>query len=128
MALLRTNTNRYKSNFKQVTESYLKGYGENCPETINDLLIAFNNEHNFEYNKHTIPNLQNRLSDYLQGCPYGFSFPYKHEIISFASEVHEMPIIDIPENKKDIIVENFFDHCALMMLRIADKKIVEQLY
>lgn len=128
MALLKTNTNRYKNNFKQVTESYLKGYGEGCPETINDLLIAFNDEHNFEYNKHTIPNLQKRLSDYLQGCPYGFSFPYRHQIISFASEVHEIPIIDIPGDKEAIIFENFFDHCALMMLRIADKKIVEQLY
>lgn len=126
MKLLRTNTNEYKNNFKTILNDYLLNYGDNYCENINDLLLCFNNEYNYENNKKRYPNLQTRLKEYLQGTPYGFGFAYKDEILSFAAEVHK--IEKIPTNKEDIIISNFYNHCAAMILRIANKQTVKELY
>ena len=124
--LLRTNTNQYKNNFKTVLNNVLLNYNDNYCENINDLLLCFNDEYNYENNKRRYPNLQSRLADYLQGLPYGFGFAYKYEILEFAAKCHG--INSIPENKEDVIIKNFYNHCAMMILRVANKTNVEQLY
>jgi len=126
MKLLRTNTNEYKNNFKTVLESYLFDDAHGYCENINDLLLCFNSEYNFENNKQRYPNLQNRIANWLQGMPSGFSFGYRNEILNFASEVHK--IDKIPENKEDIIINNFYNHCAAMLIRLGSKQIVNELY
>ena len=52
--LLRTNTNRYKDNFKKHLNTALRSYSDNYCENINDLLLCFNSEYNFDNNKKTL--------------------------------------------------------------------------
>ncbi len=126
MKLLRTNTNQYKNNFKTMLNNELLSQDDGYCENINDLLLCFNNEYNFDNNKKRYPNLQNRLSEYLAGLPYGFGFAYKHQILEFASSLHE--IEQIPENKQDIIINNFYSHCAYMIIKLGSDEIIKQLY
>lgn len=123
MKLLKTNTNQYKDNFKKHITTMFYYNGGEFANTIDKFLICFNQEHNFEYNKRKFPNLQDRLADYLQGCPYGFNISYNYEILDFACVVHELS--SIPEDKQDVIIENFYNHCSCMILRLADKQIIK---
>ena len=124
--LLRTNTNKYKDNFKKHLNTALRFHGNNYCENINDLLLCFNSEYNFDNNKKRYPNLQDRLANYLQGIPYGFYFCNRYQILDFACMVHELP--KIPENKEKVIIDNFYNHCAFMMLKLGNKTTVNELY
>lgn len=126
MKLLKTNTNQYKDNFKNTLNTILRNYSDCYCENINDLLLCFNHEYNHSYNKKRFPNLQDRLSEYLKGLPYGFGFAYRYEILDFACLVHNLS--KIPEDKEDIIIKNFYKHCAFMMLKLGDKTTVKELY
>ena len=125
--MLKTNTKIYKANFKKELNNVLLDYSDNgyC-DNINDLVLCFNSETNNEYNKRRLPNLNERFADYLSGLPYGFNFTWREEILEFSALVHG--IKEIPENKEDLIVNNFYNHCATMILRIADKTTVAELY
>ena len=123
--LIRTNTNKYKSNFKKELNNHLLQYSDNYCENINDLLLCFNNEFNHEYNKKFYPNLVTRLEEFLRGLPYGFSFQYKYQILDFACIVHELK--EVPKNKQQIIIDNFYKHCAQMILKVGNKTTINEL-
>jgi len=126
MKLLRTNTNQYKNNFKKHLNDALLNSSDGYCENINDLLLCFNSEYNYQNNKKRYPNLQNRICNYLQGLPYGFGFGYKYQILEFAATLHK--IEKIPENKENIIINNFYNHCAFMLMKLGSKEIVKELY
>lgn len=125
MKLLKTNTTIYKERFKNAINEMAANYEYENASTINGFLLCFNDEHNYLNNKKRIPNLQKRLADYLQGAPYWFSIHYFDDIIEFTEKLHECKV---PENKKDYVLSNFYNHFAYMLLKLADKDIVEKLY
>lgn len=116
--MLKTNTKKYRENFRKVLNRDLKEYdcGENYCSNIDQLLIRFDEEYNYKNNKIRYPNLQNRLKEYLQGLPYGFGYAYYHQILKFAEEVHQGKLT---EKEEDKIIENFYNHCSYMILRLA---------
>jgi hypothetical protein len=125
--MLKTNSKQYVNNFKNEIDLLMKNYEEyDKVKTLNGFLDCFNNEHNFENNKKRLPNLQNRLADWLQGAPYWFDYTYRYEQITFAEKIHECKITD--EKLQSKITENFYNHCACLILRIADKDTVKALY
>jgi len=124
--LLKTNTNKYKNNFKTSLEATFKDSTFNEIKDFNDFLKAFDSEFNHNYNKRRLPNLCDRLADYLMGSPLGFNFIYGYQKLEFAAELHE--INEIPKDKEDIIINNFYNHCASMILRLANKELVNKLY
>lgn len=124
MTLLKTNSNKYKANFKKFATLEIQNYTE--LKNIDQFLVRFDHEYNFENNKKRYPNLQNRISQWLQGLPSGFSFCYSHEMLEFACLVHELP--KIPVEKERAIIDNFYNHCAFMLLKLASKDIINQLY
>ena len=126
MRLLKTNTKQYKENFKNYFNTLFLDHENENITNINSFLIYSKNEWNFTNNKKRIPNLQARFADYLQGLPYGFSFAYRCEILELAAELHELK--KVPENKEDIIIKNFYNHCSAMFLKLADKEIINKLY
>jgi len=124
MKLLKTNTKQYKSNFNKYFTLMMQN-NEYC-NTIDKLLLCFDSEYNYDNNKKRYPNLQDRLSEYLQGLPYGFDLCYNWQILDFAAQVHELP--KVPENKEKIILKNIYSHCAMMILRLGDDYIIKDLY
>ena len=124
--MLRTNTNQYKNNFKEMLNNELLNMGDDYCENINDLLLCFNNEYNYENNKRRYPNLQNRLSEYLSGLPYGFSFGYKYQILDFEAALRQVD--EIPASKQEGIINNFYNHCAYMLIKLGSNEIVNELY
>ena len=125
--MLKTNSKQYVNNFKNEIEELMQDYSDyDKVKTLNGFLDCFNNEHNFERNKKRLPILQDRLADWLQGAPYWFSFVYKYEQLEFTEKLHECKIQS--EKLEDKIIDNFYNHCACLILRIADKKVVSELY
>lgn len=125
--MLKTNSKQYVNNFKNEIEKLIQNYSDyDKVKTLNGFLDCFNNEHNFERNKKRLPNLQNRLADWLQGAPYWFDFIYYSDIIEFTEKLHNCKIID--EKMQSKITKNFYTHCACLIIRIADKKVVRELY
>jgi len=126
MKLLKINTNQYKANFKKHLNEHLLDYNDGYCENINDLLLCFNSECNHENDKNRYPFLTDRIAQYLRGLPYGFNFAYEHEILNFACLVHELE--QMPEDKIDIIRNNFYNHCAYMITKLGNKEIINKLH
>lgn len=126
MSLLKTNSKKYQDNFKNYFVELFKDNTSGYINSIDEFLTHFNSEFNFDNNKKRIPNLQNRLASYLQGMPYGFNFCYNEDFLSLAAELHE--IEKVPADKEKVIIKNFYNHCAAMFLKLANKETVNKLY
>ncbi len=115
--MLKTNTKKYRENFKRELNAMLNDIdnGENYCKNINQLVLRFDLEYNCSHYKKIFPNLQIRLSEFLSGVPYGFNFTYKYQILEFAEKIHECKLTDKQEDK---IISNFYKHCSFMILRL----------
>lgn len=126
MKLLKTNTNQYKNNFKTHFEAMFKDHTDGYIRNIDDFINHFDTDGNYQNNKRRLPNLQDRLADYLQGMPYGFNYCYNDDFLELTAELHE--IKEVPAEKHKIIIKNFYLHCAGMFIKLADKKLIQSLY
>jgi hypothetical protein len=116
--MLRTNTIKYRENIKIAIEKRLK---RESIKTIDDLLLTFNDEQNYEANKKRYPNIQTRVAEWLS-CGGGLGFIYSYDIDDFAAECHG--ISEIPENKRPIVRDNFHNHMAYFILKFANEKTI----
>lgn len=128
MNLLKTNSKQYRSN----VYSYLNGlaldhfnensevdaYSEISNKTaIGFILATFNSEHNFLNNKKSMPNLQVRIADWIQGMPIGFVGSY-YDMLELAKELHEVTELDAKQ--EDTITSGFYSHMACMIIFMAN--------
>ena len=125
MTLIKTNTNEFKSRFKNHFETQFKELTDGYINSVDEFLQAFDNEANFENNKKRIPNLQNRLADWLMGQPYGFSYSYTHEYIELAKLLYQVD--ELPKQTEETISENFYNFCALKFMQVASPEILNKL-
>jgi hypothetical protein len=126
MTLIKTNTNEFKSRFKNHFEAEFKELTDGYINSVNEFLQAFDNEANFENNKKRIPNLQDRLADWLTGQPYGFSYSYTHEQVELAKVLYKVD--ELPKQTEETISKNFYNFCALKFMQVASPEIVSKLY
>lgn len=78
----------------------------------------FNAEFNTNYEKVMFPVLQTRISEYLKGLPYDIAYTFSG-IIEIAKKLHQTN--EFTKKEEDKIIENWFDHLALHILRLCRK-------
>lgn len=101
MKLMRTNTKIYKHNIL----NYLK---------MNITDLRFFEEYDNYFSRET--NHQNKLSEFLSGLPSYCDLPYtNHDILRETAMIHQIP--RVPADKEQIVINNFFNHCAFFILK-----------
>ena len=121
--LMKTNTNKYKANvFKYLLDSIefedLDGIEISDNQKIDYLFGTYESEFG-KWNKKRYPNHQERLAQWLMGLPscIGIVF-YNYDILILAAKLHEIDAI--PKDKEDIILNNYFSHMAMMLIRLRE--------
>ena len=115
--MMRTNSKRYTDNMRR----YLSGcMEEGFPEGLARVFQCFASEFDHDYNRKRWPNNQERLAHYLQGLPSCLDIDYaNHSILEVAARLHEVKGFDA--KMEDKILENWFSHVALFLIRFQDK-------
>lgn len=89
-------------------------------EKINFVFECFINEYECKYNTKRLPNIQDRLADYLRGLPTCISLPYTHfDILQLAKELQEAE--EFSEQRQDRICSSFFNFIAYHLIKLKDK-------
>ena len=119
--MLKTNTNKFKLNFKNEVLNYINDDLKNAStdQKIDFLIKDIKNNVNHKYNMRRIPNHVERLADYLSGLPYYFLEAYYQPIIEQAERLVEGKF---PEKKRAKIVENYFNFMALHLVKLIEKE------
>ena len=115
-----TNSKAYIANWITYIEDCLEVEGcegRPLPKKLAYAISEFKRVANYPRNLQLFPNTQERLADYLSGLPFHFAYSYS-DILDDASTLHECAI---PEDKQDTVCEQWFPHCAMMLMRVADK-------
>ena len=118
-----------KTNSKEFNEMYFKYIldsinfedfdPKNDKEKMELFWIDFDQRANYENNKKRIPNLQNRIADFLQGLPYNFKFA-NHEILEMAVNQKSLPK-NYTEKQADKILENYWNFTAFKIIQLSKK-------
>tara|TARA_R110000787_G_scaffold70574_2_gene156804 strand:- start:4561 stop:4947 length:387 start_codon:yes stop_codon:yes gene_type:complete len=119
---MNTNTNHYKERVRNYIINNINEIEENNTDKkkLVYLLHTFDVEFNYANNKQRIPNLQNRLADWLNGSPYAISTPtYYYDMIEDTKQIHNTEVLT--EKETEIICNNFYNHIALHILKYAEK-------
>lgn len=118
----RTNSNAYK----KAIQSYLLDAIHDpdteremsAKEKVDFFFQRYESEYNSDYTKRRYPNHQERLAQYLTGLPSILSIAFEsHKILELAAKLHEC---EIPEGKKDTILNNYWNHMAFHMMRLRE--------
>ena len=125
---MKTNTKVFRNRFKAHFEELFKENTDGYINTVEEFLQAFNREANHEFNKKRMPNLANRLADYLQGLPYGFNYVYKDDFIELAKELYKVD--ELPTHLEETVLkgDNFYKFCANKFIQVANDETVSELY
>lgn len=80
---MKKNVRNYKNlgvQFGYILDCIYNENNENMSdkEAINFFFKCFNDEYNYDYNKRLYPNLQKRISEYIQGLPNCFGIAFTH--------------------------------------------------
>lgn len=115
--MMRTNSKQYLQNFAKYFADCCDTYPDYAPlrEELERIAKRFKEEYGYENAVRRNPNTQNRLAEWLSGLSLNLDY-YNGDILTAASILHECPI---PEHKHEKILENWFPHCATMILRLA---------
>ena len=122
--MLNVNSTQYRQNFAD----YLMGCVDNednpsQTETIKGkleyIMSRFDAEYNYKNNRMRYPNLADRMANYLMGLPFSFAFD-NYEVKQVAAKLHG--IDSIPEKKQAMILSQWFQHLAHMILKLANKE------
>lgn len=116
-----------KINSKEYIEGFKKYLADNITDdqesVIGDgkkaakhILSRFNREYNNDYTRKMYPSDQQRLASWLQGAPCEFPC-YNFEVLEFAKELHEVD--KLTEKQENTILDNFYNHLAIMVMKIA---------
>lgn len=115
-----THSKAYIANWEAYIDNSLEVEGcegKPLPEKLAYAISEFHRVANYPYNFRKFPNLQDRLADYLAGLPFHFAFSY-HDILEDAARMHQCAI---PEAKQEMVTEQWFKHCAMMLMKVAQK-------
>ena len=118
--LLNTNSRRYQANMDQYLLECITSEDENL-ETLDQKInyaMRYFNRVDYQNNRLRIPNIVKRFADFLAGLPFSFDYS-NYDILQAAARLHEMSAI--PESKKEIIINGYFEHIATQILRRAKK-------
>jgi hypothetical protein len=113
----RTNTKEYNEAIYKYILECIDSEDVNLKtdkDKIEHFFNRFNSEYNYKNNQLRYPNLQNRISNYLQDIPFNFA-TWKHEIIEVAERLHECKFTDKQEDK---IIANYYSHLALKIIQL----------
>jgi hypothetical protein len=119
--LRKTNSKEYVQAWEAYVADCIDVDGDESPTLKEKLAHAaqrFASEYGYPDNLRRYPNVQNRLKEYLQGLPFSFAFNYS-DITETACRLHGVSAIT--EKQADMIQEQWIDHCALMLLRVAQR-------
>lgn len=87
-------------------------------ETIKYFFDCFNEEYNYNYNKRLYPNLQKRISEYIQGLPNCFSIAFTNYDIE---QVGKTWGYCKTEKQTSNFVNNWFDVIAFRLIQLKEK-------
>lgn len=116
---------KYGKEFAYVLDSARHGYSEEHPESENPtesdlmryILRSFNAEHNDEYYRKRMPNLQDRIADWLQGLPSACSIGFTHYDI--AETGREWGVSDNDDYLYGAFNEHWWKRVAFRIIQIA---------
>lgn len=123
--MLKTNSKQYRDNFARFLDDILideEGSGDTFKSRLQYLANRFRAEYGFTDNLRRYPNTQERLKEWLAGLAIGLPYTYC-DIIQTAKVLHEDK--KISALMLDKIQEQWFNHCAMMIIRICRKNGVE---
>jgi hypothetical protein len=117
---MKTNTNQYRNSINKLIVKWCDG--ETCIETEEQaaqyLFDRFRSEYDYVQNRKRTPDNQRRVAEWLSGLPIGIPFWYA-DILETAMRLHD--VSELSEKQESHIVENWFDHVALFILRLWEK-------
>ena len=87
-------------------------------EAINYFFECFNEEYNYDYNKRLYPNLQKRISEYIQGLPTCFGIAFTRYDIEQIGKSWGYCKTE-PQTLK--FVNNWFDAIAFRLIQLKEK-------
>ena len=122
--LMKTNTNKYRKNvFTEILENIDNDNNLTNPSKTDLINYAFNRfEKEFCYPNNMIlyPNTQLRLGNWLSGLALPFCEGANYMILKQASRLHEINASELTDKQEDTIINNYFNHMALMMLKLKE--------
>jgi hypothetical protein len=126
-------TERVKNGRNGVQFVYILDCIKNCSRAIDEELTfatdfdalqfffsCFDKEYNFEYNKKRLPNLAERIGDYLQGLPSCCNIDYwDDEILNLGIS---WGVLKSKEGRKaEEFIFNFFRVCGVRLIQAGEK-------
>ena len=119
--LLKTNTKFYKDRIQAyIRECITLPNTNTTKQKVVQLLHHFDVECNFENNKKRMPNLQDRVKNWLQGSPSAISLPFYYvDMIADATRLHKAKALT--EKEKEKVCDNFNNHLAYHILKYAEE-------
>lgn len=123
--LLKTNSAAYVAAWERYTSDCIDIDGDESPDLYAKLCHAsrrFHSEFCYPANMCRYPNVQTRLTEYLQGLPFHFAFTYS-DIVATACKLHGVQSLN--DRQESMVQLEWFRHCALMLLRVAKRNGVE---
>lgn len=121
--LKRTNSKAYRSNVFRFILDRIEF--DNVSELtdrqkVEYLLAHFESEAGYKYNVQRFPNRQELLAQWLMGLPSYINLPFaNYEILQEVAKLHEVE--QVPPNKEDVILNNYWQHMAFMILTLNEK-------
>ena len=89
------------------------------------VLACFKNEYDCEYNRKVFPNVQHRLSEWLQGLPSAFSVDYQYyDILALAKEWGSIGE-NATEIEEDKILNGWFSFISSKFFQLCRKQKIE---
>lgn len=118
----RTNTNEFISKVYNYLLDAIEAQDENTDksplELVEWLADEFDRVANYPFNLQRLPNIQDRMADYLRGLPIGIDYVY-FDILKVSAKWHEVDKFDDKTENK--IIENWFNFLALHCVRLIEK-------
>lgn len=94
---------------------------KNDKEKMELFWVTFDQEKNYENNKKRIPNLQDRVADWLQGLPSCTKLKFSNwEILELAVSQGSLPE-NYTEKQGDRITENYWNFTAFKIIQLSKK-------
>ena len=122
--MLNVNSTQYRQNFAAylmdcVDNEDNPSQTETLKGKLEYIMSRFDAEYDCGYSRRRWPNLADRMANYLAGLPFSFAFD-NYEVKQVAAKLHGIEAI--PEKKQAMILNQWFQHLAHMILKLANKE------
>ena len=115
---MKTNSKRYQANMDKYLFDCINSEDTELKTLQQKIAYAMDCFHSFDspFNQRRIPNLQERLADFLQGLPFSFDY-WNDDILKVVAKLHEVG--KVPANKEQIVIDGYYKHLAYNILKRA---------